>query len=72
MTNQTFTKSKKRIFRIYFRAKIGTIPVAGEINITTTKERWKIDHEEIIEKTLLEQGGGYATFTDIIDCEEII
>lgn len=65
------TDGKVKIYRITFRAKIGTIPVAGDIDIQTKKEKWEIDHEAIVEKMILEQGGGYSAYCGLIDCEQI-
>lgn len=71
--NQNFQNTKgNKIYRITFRAKVGNIPVVGEIDIATKKEKWEINHEEVIAKRLLEEGGGYTSFNGIIDAHEVL
>jgi hypothetical protein len=67
----TASQNTVKIYRITFCANIGSIPVAGDLDIQTKKETWEIDHEAIVEKMLKEQSGGYATLSRIVDSVRI-
>lgn len=59
-----------KIYRVTYRAKVGSMPLVGSIDLKTRKERWEIDHEKIIE-TYLEANNRKAKFDEILWCEEI-
>ena len=59
-----------RLWRVTYRAKIGTLSVVGELNIKTRKEKWEIDFEAVVEK-YLEANGRRAKFEEVIFDEEI-
>lgn len=60
----------QKIYRITYRAKVGILPLIGELHIKTKKEKWEIDHEAIVSQ-YLEANGKTAKFEQILLCEEI-
>ncbi len=61
---------RTKIYRITYRARVGSLALVGEINFKTKKEKWDIDHEKIV-ATFLKQNGGVAEFDSIIDSKEL-
>lgn len=60
----------KRTFRITYRVRAGHLPLVGEVNITTSKERWEIDHEAVV-TAYLSASDNRIVLDEIIDVEEI-
>lgn len=63
-------KNETKIYRITYRARVGSLALIGEVNFKTKKEKWDIDHEKIVE-TFLKENGGIAEFDAIIDSTEL-
>lgn len=64
MTQQT------KIYRITFRVRVNHIPFIGEVHFKTSKAKWEIDHEAIIE-TYLKAANHKVVFDCILDSEEL-
>ena len=58
-------------YRVLYVVKVGNAFFTGELNLSTEKERWEIDHEAVISAHLAKRTEGKAVFDRIIDIERL-